>query len=136
MSKIVPPPLQLPSRSVTSFSIFSRPRSALQLDRSLRRAMQSLDCDRSFDRRVRIVINEFEIFEFEVADVFDRRIQFHSRQRTILTGQLFARLVEMVLVKMKIAESVNEIARDKIDNVCHHHRQERICLNIAPHTEK
>ena len=98
--------------------------------------MQSLDCDRSFDRRVRVVINQFEIFEFEVADVVDRRIQFHSRQRTILTGQLFARLVEMVVVKMKITESVDEIARHKIDNVCHHHRQERIRRDIERHTEK
>src|SRR5438876_545847 len=109
---------------------------AFEVDRPLRRAMQSLDCDRSFDRRVRVVINQFEIFEFEVADVVDRRIQFHSRQRTILTGQLFARLVEMVVVKVQIAKGVNEIARHKIDNVCHHHRQERIRRDIERHAEK
>src|SRR5437879_5313275 len=65
---------------------------AFEVDRPLRRAMQSLDCDRSFDRRVRVVINQFEIFEFEFAYVFDRRIQFHSRQSTILTGRLVTRM--------------------------------------------
>src|SRR6266550_1718462 len=38
--------------------------------------------------------------------------------------------------KAQIAKCVNEIARHKIDNVCHHHRQERIRRNIERHTEK
>src|SRR5437870_8198201 len=105
-SKTKPRIPELPSRF-----FIPRPRKksqsvvgAFEVDRPLRRAMQSLDCDRSFDRRVRVVINQFEIFEFEVADVVDRRIQFHSRQRTILTGQLFARLVEMEIGRASCRE--------------------------------
>jgi hypothetical protein len=36
--------------------------------------------DRGFDRRVWIVTNQFEVFEFEVVDIFDSRIQFHPWQ--------------------------------------------------------
>ena len=39
------------------------------------------DCDRRFDRRMRIVIEQLEIFELEIVDVLDHWIQFHPRQR-------------------------------------------------------
>jgi len=36
------------------------------------------------DRWVRIVTDEFEIFEREVVDVFDGRVQFHLGQRSAI----------------------------------------------------
>ena len=73
-----------------------------------------------------LVADEFEIFEFEAVDVFDRRIQFQPRQWPAFPGELLARLVEMVFVKMEIAEGVNEIARLQIDSLRHHHCEERV----------
>ena len=69
-----------------------------------------LNRDRGFDRGMGIVTDEGEIFEAEVVNVFDRRIQFHPRKRTRGAGELFARLREMISIKVKIAKSVNEIA--------------------------
>ena len=66
---------------------------------------------------MRVVTDEFEIFEFEIVDVFDRWIQFHPGQRSAMAGKLLACLFKMIVVEMQIAKSVNEIARRKIDNL-------------------
>jgi len=66
---------------------------------------------------VRVVTDEFEIFEGKIVDVFDDGIQFHPRQRAAIAGKLLACLVKMIVVEMQIAERVNEIARRKIDNL-------------------
>src|SRR5436190_11082471 len=46
------------------------------------RPREELDCNRRFDRWMRIVADELEVFELEIVNVFDRRIQFHLRQRS------------------------------------------------------
>jgi hypothetical protein len=66
---------------------------------------------------VRVVTDELEIFECEIVNVFDRRIQFHPGQRAVIAGKLLAPLLEMIVVKMHITERMNEIARRKIDNL-------------------
>ena len=70
-----------------------------------------------------LVPDEFEIFEFEIVDVFDGRIQLQPGQWPAFARELFTRLVEMVFVKMEIAKSVNEIARREIDGLRHHHSE-------------
>src|SRR6266852_7074894 len=92
--------------------------------------------DWRFDGRVRVVADELEIFEFEIVDAFDGRIQFHLRQRSTITSQLFACLLEMVLIKMQIATGVDEIARRKIDNLRHHQREQRIRCDVERDAEK
>ena len=49
-----------------------------------------------------IETDEFEIFEPEIVDVFDGSIQFQLRQRPAIAGELFARLLEMVLLLMQM----------------------------------
>jgi hypothetical protein len=83
-----------------------------------------------------LVPDEFEIFEFEVVDIFDGRIQFQPRQWTEFAGELFARLFEMVLVKVEIAKCVNEIARHKLDGLRNHHCEERIRSDVERNTEE
>ena len=83
-----------------------------------------------------LVPGEFEIFEFEAVDVCDGRIQFHPWQWSAFAGELLARLVEMVFVKMEIAKGVNEIARREIDDLRHHHREERVRRNVERHTQE
>ena len=93
--------------------------------------------DRRLDRRMRIVADEREILEPEIVDVLDRRDSAasaasgrHSR------AELFARLLEMVLVKMQIAESVDEFARFEIADLRDHHREQRIGGDVEGHAEK
>ena len=69
---------------------------------------------------MRVVTDQLEVFELEGANVFDRGIQFQPRQRSTITSELFARLLEMILVKMQVAKGVNEIARPQIDNLRDH----------------
>jgi hypothetical protein len=64
---------------------------------------------------MRIVTDEFEIFELELVNIFNRRVQSHPRQRPAIAGKLLARLIEMVVVEMQIAKSVNE-SRAKLPN--------------------
>src|ERR1041385_8825832 len=99
-------------------------------------AAARLDRDRRFDRRMRLVAEELEVFEREVADIFDPRIQFHPRQRPALASQLFARPVEVVVVKMQVAKRMHEIARRKIYNLRDHHREQRVTGDVERHTEK
>src|SRR5205814_10703370 len=95
-----------------------------------------LHCDWRFDRRMWLVPDEFKIFEFEVVDVFDGRIQFQPRQWPALAGELFACLVKMVVIEMQIAKGMDEIARAKIDDVGHHHRKQRVRRDIEWDTKK
>src|SRR6476661_668156 len=37
-------------------------------------------CNWCFDSRMRVVADEFEVFEFECVNIPDRRVQFHLRQ--------------------------------------------------------
>ena len=78
---------------------------------SLRSPASALHRDWRFDGWVRVVADEFEVFEFEVINVFDCWIQFHSWQRPTIPGKLLASFLEMGLVKVQIAKRVDEIAR-------------------------
>src|ERR1700736_505781 len=42
----------------------------------------------------------------------------------------------MVVVKMEVAESMDEIARRKIDNLRQHHREQRVRCNVERDAEK
>ena len=85
---------------------------------------------------MRVVTNQLEVFELEVTNVFDRGIQFQLRQSSTITSELFARLLEMVLIKVKIAEGVDKIARRQIDSLRDHHRKKRVGRDVERHAEK
>src|SRR5438270_10786207 len=85
---------------------------------------------------MRVVIDKSEVFELETLNIFDVRIQIHPRQRSAIARQLFSGLVEMVLVKMEVAERVDEIARRKIDSLRHHHGEECVGRNVERHAKK
>ena len=83
-----------------------------------------------------LVPDEFEIFELEVVDVFNSRIQFQSWQWPAFPGELLVRLVQMVFVKMEVAERVNKISRREIDGLRHHHCEERVGRDVERHTQE
>ncbi len=85
---------------------------------------------------MRIVTDEFEIFELEVVNVFDGRVQFHLGQRSVIARKLLARLLEMIVVEMQVAKCMDEIARHEINNLGHHHREQRVACDVERNAEK
>ena len=71
----------------------------------------TLDRDGGFDRWMRVVTDQLKIFELEIPNVLDGGVQFHPRQRPKIASQLFVRLLEVISIKMHIAERVNIISR-------------------------
>ena len=60
---------------------------------------------------MRVVADKFEIFEFEMMDVFDGQVQSHAWQRSARTRKLFACLIEMISIQVEITECVDKFAR-------------------------
>ena len=85
---------------------------------------------------MRVVADQLEVFELELADVFDARIQFYPRQRPACAVELFARLFEVIVVKMQIAERVDEIAGRKIDSLRDHRRQQGVTGDVEGDADK
>src|SRR4029450_8535746 len=71
----------------------------------------ALNRDGGFDRWMRVVTDQLKIFELKIPNVLDGGVQFHPRQRSTITRQLFVRLLEVISIKMQIAERVNKISR-------------------------
>ena len=61
--------------------------------------------------RMRLVTFEREILVAEGEQILDRGIDPQRRQRPRLAGELQARLLEMIQVKVRVAERVYESAR-------------------------
>ncbi len=85
---------------------------------------------------MRVVVHQFKILELEVADVFHRRVQFHLRQRTRLARELQFRLLDVVRVKMQVAERVDEFARLQTADLRDHQREQRVAGDVERHAEK
>ena len=68
------------------------------------------DGNRRADRRGRFIADEFEILEGEIEQIGDIGIDPQRRQPARNARQLLARLVEMVVVEMRVAERVDEMA--------------------------
>ena len=83
-----------------------------------------------------IITGQFKILELEVVDVFHRRIQFHLRQRTRIARELQLRLLDVVLVKMQIAEGVDEVAGLQAANLRDHQREQRVAGDVERHAEE
>src|SRR5213080_3443046 len=85
-----------------------------------RRLNSNSHCNRRFDGGVRVVAVQFEILVVKFVNVLHRRVEFHSRQRTRLARELQLRLVDVVGVKVKVAEGVHERARLEVTNLRDH----------------
>lgn len=76
------------------------------------------------NRGMGVVVAESEIFKAEIVNAFHGGIQLHPRQRAEIAGELLAGLLEMILVKMQVAESVDEFAGPKIAHLRDHHGEQ------------
>src|ERR1043166_3562335 len=76
--------------------------------------------DLRLDVGVGLIVLQPEVFVAEGEDVLNLGIEMHDRQRMGLARQLLARLVEMVKIEVRIAESVDEFAGFEPRHLRHH----------------
>src|ERR1700688_876684 len=65
---------------------------------------------RRFDVRMRVVAFNREILVAEAENILHRRVELHHRQRARRARQLQARLLQVIEIKMRVAEGVHEVA--------------------------
>src|SRR6476659_8455366 len=92
--------------------------------------------DLGLDMRVRVVAFEYEVFIAEREDVLHVRIDLHCRQRPRRARQLQPRLIEMVRIKVSVAQTMNEVAGLEVGHLRHHQRQQRVGRDVEGHAEK
>jgi len=85
---------------------------------------------------MRVVGFEREVFVFEVEDVPDRGIELHNRQLARCTRELFAGLVEVIQVEMRVAECVDEFSRLQSADLRHHQGQQGVRSDVERNPEK
>ena len=86
--------------------------------------------------RMRVVVVEAEIFVFELKDVVNLRIYPHCGQRTRVAGELQLNLLNMIVIYVQIAESVDKLAQLQMADLCNHHCQKRIGCDVERHAQK
>ena len=85
---------------------------------------------------MRRVAAQHKIIEAEVENIFDGAIERHGRQGATVAGQLLAGLIEVIRVKMCIAQRVYEITQLEPSHLRDHHCQQRIRRDIERDAEK
>ena len=86
--------------------------------------------------RLRCIVGDFEIFIGEIINAVRPAMNHQLRQRAGRPCQLFARLVEMIGIEMRIAKCMHEFTVLQIGNSRNHLRQQRIGGDIEGHTEE
>ena len=97
---------------------------------------KKLHRDGSFDARMRIIVFDGNIFVAERENIAHVRIEFQGRERARLTGKLAVYLLEVVVVNMCVAESVDEIADAEPADLRDHVRKKRVARDIERHAEE
>ena len=80
--------------------------------------------------RMWVVTNEFEVLVLEVEDALHVRVYLHCGQRTGLTCQLQAGLLQVVQIQMSIACGMDKLTRLQSAYLCHHHTQQGIRCDV------
>ena len=83
-----------------------------------------------------VVALEREILEDEILEAAALGIQDHAGEGTALAGELLAGLVEVVVVKVEVAEGVDEVARAEVADLRDHHGEERVGGDVEGHAEE
>jgi len=85
---------------------------------------------------MRIVVFDGNIFVAERENIAHVRIELQGRERARLAGKLAGDLLEVVVVNMCVAESVDEIADAEPADLRDHVRKKRIARDIERHAEE
>ncbi len=85
---------------------------------------------------MRIVILDDDVIISKIENRCDGRIEFEARQRSWRSRQLFARLIEMIEIEMRVAECMHEVAGREAADLRDHVGQKRIARYIEGNAEK
>src|SRR5690606_31606731 len=94
------------------------------------------DGHRRLDMRIGFVANQFEILEAEREQVFHVRIDFYRRQCTRRARQLQVGLLQMIRVKVCVAEGVDEVTRLQAADLRHHQREQTVRGNVERYAKE
>src|SRR5258708_12971729 len=82
---------------------------------------------------MRFVGLEGEVLVAESEQVLHRAIEAHAGEGPRRASELLAGLLEVIEVKVGVAESEDELARLESRYLRHHQREQRIPGDVAPH---
>ena len=85
---------------------------------------------------MRIVVFDGNIFVAERKNIAHVRIELQGRERARLAGKLAVYLLEVVVVNMRIAERVDEIADSEPADLRDHVREKRVACDVERHAEE
>ena len=86
--------------------------------------------------RLGVVAFEREVFEAKREEVLRVGIDLQLGELPRRACELQLRLLEVVLVEMRVTERVHELARAKPAHVRDHHRQQRVARDVERHAEE
>src|SRR3989344_5544320 len=86
--------------------------------------------NRRLNRRVRVVVQDFDVLEGEIEDVVDLWVELERRKRFWLTFELRERLLGVVEVEVDVAERMNEVPRLETRHLRDHMGEQRIRSDI------
>ena len=83
-----------------------------------------------------VVVLQGEVFVPEVEDGVYGGVETHGREGAGCAGELFADLVEMVVVDVGVPESVDEVPRAEAADLGHHHGQQGVGGDVEGNAEE
>ena len=92
--------------------------------------------DRRFDRGMRVVVFECEIFELKTENIFHGGIDLHLRKRAEVARKLQLHLLKMIQINMNVAEGVDKILCLQARHLRDHHREQSVRSDIKRNTQK
>lgn len=95
-----------------------------------------LNRDLCLDGGPGIVVLQGEVLVLEAVDVLHGGIDLHYRQRARLAAQLEFGLLQVVRVKVQVAESVDELAGLQVADLGDHHGEQGVAGDVEGHAEE
>ena len=83
-----------------------------------------------------VVVDEFEVFVFEIEDVMDIVVDEHFGEWAVVAVELFFDLIEVVEVDVGIAEGVDEHACPEPRHLGDHLREQGVGSDVERHAEE
>gem|GEM_PF-2813642 len=72
---------------------------------------------------MRIISLKCKIFIGKCIDIHDVRIEFHGRNWSGRSGDLFGHLLDLITVDMCISDKMDELSHFESSHLCYHHSQ-------------
>lgn len=89
-----------------------------------------LNGNRCFDGRMILIIDEGEVVVLEIKDGGDGRIELHLRQWIRVAGELQLGLLQVIEIKVSVAEGVDKVAWLQANHLRYHQREQGVGSDV------